>query len=104
MSNINANNITSTNITTSSLNVTTINGVPIANLIGGYYPCPSCSAEGCDPDIGCGECSGCTDFVPDVCDCYIAPSTGGGGGPGTTGTGGTGYTGPTGPPGTATNT
>jgi len=76
MSNINANNITTTNITTSTLNVTTINGVPIANLIGGYYPCTSCSAEGCDPDVGCGECSGCADFVPDACDCYIAPSTG----------------------------
>ena len=80
MSNINTNNITSTNITTNNLNVTTINGVPIANIIGGYYPCPSCNAPDCDPDVGCGECSGCADFVPDACDCYIAPSSGGGGG------------------------
>ena len=93
MSNINSNNITSTNITTTNLNVRNINGVPIANIIGGYYPCQTCNAPDCDPDIGCGECNGCADFVPDVCDCYIAPS-GGGGGPGTTGP--TGPIGPTG--------
>ena len=86
MSNINANNITSNNIATTNLNVTNINGVPIANLIGGYYPCQSCNAPDCDPDIGCGECNGCADFVPDACDCYIAPSGGA-----------TGATGPAGP-------
>jgi hypothetical protein len=90
MSNINSNNINSTNITTTNLQVQNINGIPIVNIIGGYYPCNSCDGTVCDPDIGCGTCNSCESFVPDPCDCYISKS------------GGTGPTGPTGPQSTVT--
>ena len=98
MSNINSNNINSTNITTTNLQVQNINGIPIVNIIGGYYPCNSCDGTVCDPDIGCGTCNSCESFVPDPCDCYISTSSGTGPtgptGPQSTVTGPSGYTGP----------